>query len=78
MSPNQHSIHDLLYRTPLELGVSTEFLEMAERNDFYTLKDIVSISVNELLSGKRLSYRLLKELTSILESNNALFLLREI
>ena len=59
------------------ISTSEEFLEMARKNYFRTLNDILENKVNDLLKKPLFNYRMLSELGSILQSYGLLDLLDE-
>ena len=60
--------HPILSRPIAELATSEEFLEMARKNHFNNLRDIVKLPVYELVKLPSFGYRMLNELIIILKS----------
>jgi len=59
-----------LLREPIEsLSVSPEFKRMARVNGFVTLQEILNKSLDELHELPYSGYRMLKELSDVLEAN---------
>jgi DNA-directed RNA polymerase alpha subunit len=59
--------HPILTRPVNELAISDEFLEMARKNHFNNLEDIVKVPVYELVKLPYSGYRILNELIVILK-----------
>lgn len=60
--------HPVLAKPIVELATSEEFLEMARKNQFDNLGDIVKKPVYELVKLPLFNYRMLNELIVILKS----------
>jgi hypothetical protein len=67
----------ILNKPLTQLGLSAEFLEMANLNRFSTLEDILKEPADALLKRSGFGYRMLKELTGLLERDGLLHLLKE-
>lgn len=60
--------HPILAKPIVELATSEEFLEMARKNRFNNLGDIVKVPVYELVKLPLSGYRILNELIIILKA----------
>jgi len=69
--------HPVLNKDIGLIPTSEEFLEMARRNHFSTLNDILDNKVNDLLNRPLFNFRMLSELGAILLSYGLLELLDE-
>ena len=67
--------HSILKKDIEWIATSEEFLEMAKRNHFQTLGDILKVNVDDLLTKPCFNYRMLAELGAILQSYGLLELL---
>lgn len=60
-----------------QLPTSVEFLEMANRNQFQNLAQLLEFPVHELLKHKGFNYHILDELIMILKAHDLLDELKE-
>ncbi|MEX2232234.1 MAG: hypothetical protein WD824_08745 [Cyclobacteriaceae bacterium] len=61
--------HPILQEPIQSLSVSSEFKKMAIANGFAALQDILDISLDNLHELPYSGYRMLKELSDVLEAN---------
>lgn len=63
-------INELILKEPIQsMSVSPEFKRMARANGFITLQDILDNALNNLHDLPYSGYRMLNELSDILEAN---------
>jgi len=67
----------ILEKPIAELPTSDEFLDMANRNKFRNLAQMLRYPVHELLKLESFNYHILDELIMILKANNLLDKLKE-
>lgn len=67
----------ILEKPLAQLPTSNEFLEMANRNQFQNLAQLLKYPVHELLNLEGFNYHLLDELIMILKANDLLDKLKE-
>lgn len=67
----------ILEKPIAELPTSDEFLDMANRNKFQNLTQLLRYPVHELLKLESFNYHILDELIMILKANNLLDKLKE-
>jgi hypothetical protein len=69
--------HPILIKPIAEMVTSEEFLQMAHRNHFHDLRQILEHPVHDLMNREGFNYRMLDELIIILKGYDLLDLLRE-
>ncbi len=62
--------HQILQEPLTKLQLSKEFLEMAEKNNFHTLEEILRLPSYEMRKLPLFGYRMFYELLTILEKND--------
>lgn len=67
----------ILEKPIAQLPTSEEFLEMANRNQFQNLAQLLEFSVHELLKFEGFNYHILDELIMILKAHDLLDELKE-
>lgn len=69
--------HPILIKPIAEMVTSEEFLQMALRNHFHDLSQILELPVHELMNREGFNYRMLDELILILKGYGLMDRLRE-